>query len=86
MSTKMSEQYMPAQRGFAISQTNEFRKKELYTKSLDIGLVCDHGCRDCRTLTFASARTHEAFGATDTTAQKAYGLICWREGGSLVLG
>lgn len=72
MSTEMNVQYRPAQRGFGISQTNEFRKKKLCTKSLDIGLICDHGCLYCSTPTIASAWTHEAFGANDTTAQKAH--------------
>lgn len=56
----------------AITKTGEFRKKKFCTYSLDIGVVCDHGCLYCSTPTIASARTHPAFQQDGTTAQEVH--------------
>lgn len=64
--------YREVTRKSGITKTDEFRKKKLCTHSLDIGVVCDHGCLYCSTPTIASARTHPAFPEDGTTAQEAH--------------
>ncbi|SKA71195.1 hypothetical protein SAMN02745704_00093 [Paucidesulfovibrio gracilis DSM 16080] len=61
-----------ATRKKAIYRTVKFDKKELCSHSLDIGLICDHGCLYCSTPTIASARTNPVFKENGTTAQKAH--------------
>jgi len=56
----------------AIYKTPKFHEKELCNYSLDIGLICDHGCRYCSTPTTAAARTNSVFKENGTTAQKAH--------------
>lgn len=54
----------------AITKTDEFKKKGLCSHSLDIGILCDHGCKYCSTPAIASARTNLTFKAHGTTPQK----------------
>ncbi len=64
--------YCPVERKSAITRTPEFEKKKLCTHSLDIGLICDHGCLYCSTPTIAAARTNSIFKKNGTTGQKAH--------------
>ncbi|WP_419778824.1 hypothetical protein [Maridesulfovibrio sp.] len=63
---------LKVERKQAIYRTVKFNKKELCTCSLDIGLICDHGCLYCSTPTIAAARTNRVFKEHGTTAQKTH--------------
>ncbi len=64
--------YLEVERKKAVYSTPKFKEKKLCNYSLDIGLICDHGCLYCSTPTIASARTNPVFKENGTTAQKAH--------------
>ncbi len=70
--TRKIDKYKLVTRKSAITRTPEFEKKKLCTHSLDIGLICDHGCLYCSTPTIPSAFFNSAFKENGTTAQKAH--------------
>ncbi len=56
----------------AIRKTDAFKKKKLCTHSIDLGVICDHGCSYCSTPSNRGVRTRPFFKAHNITSQDAH--------------